>query len=165
MHRQEKWQALLAPILQNTPFELVGVECVGGGKHTVVRVFIDKINGGITIDEIAHLSREMSMVLDVEEAVRGAYTLEVSSPGLERPLFLPAHFKQQIGQQVKVKVRHAINNRQNFKGILLHAGEEDIQLEVEGEKFTFLYEDMEKARVIPEIHIGARSKVKRQDDE
>lgn len=157
MRRQEKWQAIISPIIEDTPFELVGVECVGGGKHTVVRVYIDK-PGGITIDDIVHLSRQISVVLDVEEPIKGPYTLEVSSPGLERPLFLPAHFMQQIGQKVFVKTSLLIGNRQNFRGILLNANENEIQLEVEKEVFSFTYEDIEKARVIPDIKIGAGSK-------
>ncbi|MBI2791228.1 MAG: ribosome maturation factor RimP [Gammaproteobacteria bacterium] len=152
MRRQEKWQSIIGPILVDTSFELVGVECVGGGKHTVVRIYIDK-PGGINLDDIVHLSRQISVVLDVEEPIKGHYTLEVSSPGLERPLFTAAHFKQQIGQKVFVKTSLAVSNRQNFKGMLLDANEKEIQLDVDGQNFTFAYEDIDKAKVVPDIKI------------
>lgn len=157
MRRQDKWQAIISPMIEDTPYELVGVECMGGGKHTVVRVYIDK-PGGITIDDIVQLSRQISVVLDVEEPIKGPYTLEVSSPGIERPLFLPAHFMQQIGQKVYVKTSLLIGNRQNFKGLLLSANEKEIQIEVEGQVFSFTYEDIDKARVIPDIKIGTSGK-------
>jgi ribosome maturation factor RimP len=154
MHRQAKWQAIIGPILAGTPFELVGVECVGGGKHTVVRVYIDK-PGGITLDDIVQLSREMSVVLDVEEPIQGHYTLEVSSPGLDRPLFLPAHFMQQVGQKVYLRARHAeAANRQNFKGVLLSADEKAVQVDVDGQVYSFSYDDVEKAKVIANVQFG-----------
>jgi len=148
MHKQEKWQAIIGPLVE-APFELVGVECVGGGKHTTVRVYVDK-PGGITIDEIAKLSREISVLLDVETPLHGEYTLEVSSPGLDRPLFKPEHFKRQVGQKISVKAHFAMGkgNRHNFKGILSKVTEEGIQLDVEGELVSFAFEDIDKAKVI-----------------
>jgi ribosome maturation factor RimP len=163
MRRQEKWQAIIGPVLVDTPFELVGVECVGGGKHTVVRIYIDK-PGGITLDDIVHLSRQISVVLDVEEPIKGHYTLEVSSPGLERPLFLPDHFKPQIGQKVFVKTSLMVGNRQNFKGTLQQVDEAGIQIDVDGQLFSFSYEEIDKAKVVPDIKITGPKK-KRQDDE
>ncbi len=153
MRRQDKWQGIIGPILKDTPFELVGVECVGGGKHTIVRIFIDK-QGGINIDEIAQLSRQISVVMDVEEPIKGHYTLEVSSPGLERPLFTPAHFKQQLGNTVFVRTSFPMENRQNFKGILRECNEQGIQVEVDAQLFSFNYEDIEKAKSVPDIKIA-----------
>lgn len=153
MRRQEKWQAIIAPLLTDTPYELVGVECLGGGKHTVVRIYIDK-PGGITLDEIVQLSRQISVVLDVEEPIQGHYTLEVSSPGLARPLFIPAHFKQQVGQKISLRTHFPLGNRQNFKGILQQATDEGIHLDVDGELIFFVYQDIDKAKVIPNIEIA-----------
>lgn len=153
MQQQEKWQAIIGPLLVDTPFELVGVECVGGGKHTVVRVYIDK-PGGITIDDVAQLSRQISLTFDVEEPIKGHYTLEVSSPGLDRILFLPKHFMQQIGQTITLKLRFPLENRQNFKGVLREANDKGLELEVEGHLYSFNYTDIDKAKVIPNIMIG-----------
>lgn len=152
MRHQEKWEKIVAPVFVGTPFELVGIECVGGGKHTTVRIFIDK-PGGISIDEIVDLTRQINIVLEVEEPIKGLYTLEVSSPGLERPLFKSEHFKQQIGQIIALRTRQAIKERQNFKGLLKSADDESIELEIDGQLFSFSYADIDKARVIPDIKI------------
>ena len=153
MRRQEKWRTVLEPVLEGTPFELIGVECLTGGKRTLVRVYVDRV-GGITIDDIAHLSPRFSAVLDVEDVVRAAYTLEVSSPGLDRPLFLPEHFSQQVGQKVALKTNVPFAERQNFRGTLQKADENGIELEVEGQSYSFTYTDIDKARVIPDIKVG-----------
>lgn len=153
MHQQSKWHDIISPILVGTPFELVGVECVGGGKHTVLRIYIDK-PGGITIDDIANISRQISVIFDVEEPISGHYTLEVSSPGLQRPLFTPAHFKAQVGQQITVKTSHALGNRQNFKGVLIKADDAGIELEVDSETISLQYSDIDKAKLNPDINIG-----------
>lgn len=150
MQSQLKWEAIIGKVLQGTPYEFVGVECLGGGKHSVLRIYIDK-QGGITIDDIARVSRDISVVLDVEEPLKGPYTLEVSSPGLRRPLFIPAHFQAQLGQKVTIRTSVVQNNRQNYKGILQKANEDGVEIECEGETFSFRYADIEKAKVDPEI--------------
>lgn len=153
MRQADKWQEIIGPILQNTPYELVGVECTGGGKHAMVRVYIDK-PGGITLDDIVQLTRQINVVLAVEEPIKSLYTLEVSSPGIERPLFSPEHFQQQVGQKVTLKLRQPFEERLNFKGILLKADDLSVELKVDQETFTFAYHDIEKARVNPDIKIG-----------
>lgn len=154
MQSQQKWHAIVGKVLQGTPYEFVGAECSGGSKRTLLRIYIDK-PGGITIDDIARVSRELSTVLDVEEPIMGAYTLEVSSPGLHRPLFTPAHFQQQVGQKIALKTVVMHNNRQNFKGVLQKADEETVVLSCEDQLFSFSYSDIDKAKVIPDIEIGA----------
>jgi len=94
------------------------------------------------------------VVLDVEEPIKGLYTLEVSSPGLNRPLFTPAHFQAQEGQKVTLRTRTLQNNRQNYKGVLLKADEKGVELECEGQIYSFSYSDIDKAKVIPDIEIG-----------
>jgi ribosome maturation factor RimP len=157
MNWQEKWQKVVEPLLVGTPYEFVGVEHSGGSRYPLIRIYIDK-PGGITIDDITMLSRQISVVLDVEDIVSGSYTLEVSSPGLDRPLFLPKHFLQQVGQKLLLKTRMAISGRHNFKGNLLKATEDEIELESDGQVFTFAYPEIEKARVIPTIEIGTKGK-------
>ncbi|HRE32620.1 MAG TPA: ribosome maturation factor RimP [Candidatus Berkiella sp.] len=155
MHQQTKWHDLIGPVIQGTPFELVGVECVGGGKHTVVRIYMDK-QGGITIDDIVELTRQISVIFDVEEPIKGQYTLEVSSPGLQRPLFLPTHFHNQVGQKITVRTSHALGNRQNFKGTLVKADDDGIEMVVDEQNISFQYNDIDKAKVLPDIGIGSR---------
>lgn len=146
MQQQTKWQSLIAPILVGTQYELVGVVCSGGTRHATVRIYIDK-PGGITIEEVAQLSRQISVLFDVHEPIQGNYTLEVSSPGLDRPLFTPQHFQQQVGQTIWVKTQMMRENRQNFKGVLLDASETQIQLRLEdGVEVTFAYDEIDKAK-------------------
>jgi ribosome maturation factor RimP len=152
MRRQDKWHAVLDTVFEGTPFELVGVETSSGGKRTIVRIFIDK-PGGINIDEITSLTRAISAILDVQEIIHGGYTLEVSSPGLDRPLFLPRHFQQQVGQKIALKSHVPIGDRQNFRGLLQKADDKGVQMDVDGQEYIFPYTDIEKARVIPDIKI------------
>lgn len=154
MQSQLKWQSIIGKVLKGTPYEFVGAELSGGGKHAVLRVYVDK-PGGITIDDIAHISREISVLLDVEEPIKGTYTLEVSSPGLQRPLFTPVHFQAQIGQKITLRTRSLQNNRQNYKGVLKEADANGLQLECDGQLLSFNYSDIDKAKVIPDIEIGA----------
>ena len=158
MQQQEKWQNLINPILEGTPYELVGVVCAGGTRHATVRIYIDK-PGGITIEEIAKLSRQISVVFDVHEPITGAYKLEVSSPGLDRQLFTPLHFQQQIGKLISLKTRMMQENRQNFKGILQDANETQVRLTLEdGVQVTFAYEDIDKAKVEYETSVASHDR-------
>lgn len=154
MQSQQKWQVIIGKVLQGTPYEFVGAECIGGGKHTVLRVYVDK-PGGINIDDITKISREVSVVLDVEEPIKGSYTLEVSSPGLQRPLFTPEHFQAQVGKKISLRTSALQNNRQNYKGLLQKADEHHVEIECEGQVYSFGYSDIDKGKVIPEIEIGA----------
>lgn len=148
MQQQQKWHALLEPMLTDTPYELVGVTVAGGKKGSVVRIYIDK-PGGITIDDISRLSREISVLFDVHEPLTGNYTLEVSSPGLDRPLFAPQHFQAQCGKNIQLKTARMRENRQNFKGTLQDATESQVSLVLEeGETVVFTYEEIEKAKVV-----------------
>lgn len=148
MHEQTKWRTLIEPILVGTPYELVGVVVSGGARQPLVRIYMDK-PGGINIDEIAKLTREIGVLFDVHEPIKGKYTLEVSSPGVDRPLFLPKHFQVQCGQTVKIKTHTMRENQQNFKGLLQTATDEACTLVLEdGKHVTFSYDDIEKAKVV-----------------
>jgi ribosome maturation factor RimP len=148
MHPNDKWQKILAPLLEGTVYELIGVEH-SMGKNARIRIFLDK-PGGITIEEIAYLSKKINILLGVEELVQKPYALEVSSPGMDRPLFLPKHFQAQLGKMISVKIQHSIDNRVNFKGILRQATDNNISMEIEGKMFFFDYVDIDKANVMSE---------------
>lgn len=147
MQPQQKWRALLEPLLQGTVYELVGVECIRRGKHSVLRMYLDK-PGGITIGEIATLTRKISVLLDVARPVAGPYLLEISSPGVERPLFDPLHFQRQIGENVSLRLKRLIDNRRYYRGLLLAADAEKIQIEMEGQAYVFNYADIDKAKLL-----------------
>lgn len=147
-------ERLLTPLLEATPYELVWVEVSKGGKRTVVRVFIDK-KGGITLDDITKASKEVSLFLDVEMPLLGNYVLEVSSPGLDRPLMRPEHFPPQLGEKISVHLTIALDGRRNFKGVLQNVTEDGIEMLVDDQIMQFAFDDIDKAKVIPDIKIGS----------
>ncbi len=152
----------IEPLLEATPYELVWVEVSKGGNRTVVRVFIDK-KGGINLDDITKASKQISLFLDVEMPLLGNYILEVSSPGLERPLMRPEHFGPQLGERISIQLLVAFEGRRKFKGLLQSVTDQGIELVVDNVVMSFLFDGIDKARVIPNIVIG--SKPERQNHE
>jgi len=130
--------------------ELVDVELTGNGPRMTLRVYIDK-PGGVTVDDCADVSRQLSAILDVEDPLPGSYMLEVSSPGLDRPLVTADDFRRFIGETVKVQMHQPIAGRKRFKGRLLAASEERLTVEVDGEEFDLVLADVERARLVPQF--------------
>lgn len=160
MREPNEIEKLLTPLLEATPYELVWVEVSKGGHRTVVRVFIDTKNGvknkdGINIDDITKASKEISVFLDVEMPLLGNYVLEVSSPGLDRPLMRPEHFPPQLGEKISVNLLFAQDGRRKFKGLLQKVSDDGIDLLVDDQTMQFAFDDIDKAKVIPDIKIGS----------
>ena len=147
-------EELLEPGAQALAYEIVAVE-MAGGDSSIVRVYIDKADGatdkasGVTVDDCAKASRQFSAILDVEDPISNRYTLEVSSPGMDRPLAKAAHFKSALGQQVKIRMASLVNGRKRFKGQLLESSDESIVIDVDGEQTELFYNDMDRARLVP----------------
>jgi len=139
---------LLEPTVEQLGYELTDLELRTGGRDGMLRVFIDKAEG-IGIEDCEEVSRQVSAILDVEDPVQGNYTLEVSSPGLDRTLTKPAHFLRFMGQDVKVKLRFPLEGRRNYRGALKAADEDKIEVEVDGESFSLPLATIESARLIP----------------
>ncbi|ELP5728076.1 ribosome maturation factor RimP [Vibrio vulnificus] len=131
-------------------YELVGLEFIRAGEHSTLRIFIDHENG-ITVDDCAEVSHQVSAVLDVEDPISVAYSLEVSSPGLDRPLFKPAHYEQFIGQEVNVVLKMAVANRRKWKGEIHSVDGETITLTVDGQQEDFALSNISKANLIPKF--------------
>lgn len=110
-------RALLEPSVTGLGYELVGVVYVGSGARRVLRLYIDAA-AGIDLDDCERVSRQVSAVLDVEDPIAGQYALEVSSPGLDRPLFTPEHFRRFAGHQVTIVLREPQVGRRRFRGRL-----------------------------------------------
>ncbi len=127
-------------------FELWGVEYLSQGKHSVVRLYIDSPDG-ITVDDCATVSGQVEGVLDVEDPVSGEYTLEVSSPGLDRPLFTLEQYAGCAGEAVEVRLRSPFEGRRKYTGILKGVEGEDVVIQVDDEEFLLPYGVIEKARV------------------
>jgi ribosome maturation factor RimP len=139
---------LIEPTVVNLGYELSDLELKLGGRDGVVRVFIDKPDG-VDLTDCEIVSKQLSAVLDVEDPLPGHYTLEVSSPGLDRKLTKPAHFQRFLGETVRVKLRFPLAGRRNFRGILRAADEEKIEVEVDGESFSLEIAAIESARLVP----------------
>jgi len=130
-------------------YQLWGCELSSHGSRTILRVYIDK-EKGISLDDCQKVSHQVSAVLDVEEPIKGSYTLEVSSPGLDRPIFTLEQCKQFVGKQIKVKLRVPVKGRRNFSGKLESIEGEDLILLIDDEKFVISFLKLERANLISE---------------
>lgn len=145
---ENKLTEMLEPAVEATGFELIGVEFVRAGKHSTLRIYIDHENG-IDVDDCAEVSHQVSAILDVEDPISTEYNLEVSSPGMERPLFKPAHYTPFINEVVSVKTRMPQQGRRNFKGKLVSSNEAEIKVEVDKETFTIAHANIASANLVP----------------
>ncbi|SDI08611.1 ribosome maturation factor RimP [Pseudomonas panipatensis] len=144
----EQLQALLAPVVEALGYECWGLEFISQGRHSLLRVYIDRPEG-ILIDDCEIVSRQVSGVLDVEDPISGEYTLEVSSPGMDRPLFTLEQFARYVGEQVKIKLRTPFERRRNFQGILRGVEEQDVVVLVDDHEYLLPIDSIDKANIIP----------------
>lgn len=135
------------PVLESMGIELVEIQFRREGHGWVLRLYIDK-EGGVTLDDCASVSRELSTWLDVEDLIEQAYHLEVSSPGLERPLKKLKDFKRFSGRTAKVKLREQVDGQKVFIGTIGEADEEKIILVVDDKPMTLLFDNIAKARLV-----------------
>jgi ribosome maturation factor RimP len=134
-----KVMELLEPHIERQGFELVSVEYKGGARGGLLRLLIDRPGGGIALDDLAELSRMVGDLLDVYDPVEGRYTLEVSSPGINRPLTKLSHFEQHRGRRVKVRTHQAREGQKSFVGVLAEVGPSGIELEDEISKRRLMF--------------------------
>ncbi len=144
----EQLQAMLTPVVESLGYQCWGVEFISQGRHSVLRIYIDHANG-ILIDDCEVVSRQVSAVLDVEDPISSEYTLEVSSPGMDRPLFTLEQFAGHVGEQVKIKLRSPFEGRRNFQGLLRGVEEQDVVLLVDDHEFLLPINVIDKANIIP----------------
>ena len=138
--------ALLEKTVGGLGYELVDLELANGGR--LMRLFIDKA-GGVNVEDCAMVSNHLTRLLVVESVDYDR--LEVSSPGLDRPLKRPQDFARFVGERAQVKVRLPLNGRRRFVGKLQNVGEVGIELEVDGELVSIGFSDIDKARLVPNI--------------
>ena len=139
---------LLAPTVQGLGYELLGIERSSGNGGALVRLYIDS-EDGIGIEDCERVSRQVSDWLDVEDAIHGEYTLEVSSPGLDRPLFKREHYEAHVGADVKLRLKRAIDGRRRVAGRLAGTTDETVTIEMGEESIVVPYGDVERARLDP----------------
>jgi ribosome maturation factor RimP len=146
----ERLNQLIEQVVEPMGYELVGVEYRRGGDSGLLRVYIDQ-DSGILVDDCAAVSRQLSAMLDVEDPLTEAYQLEVSSPGMDRPLFVKEHFERFAGSKVRIKLRMKLNGRRKFEGVLKGVQEEDVMLEMDGEMEQLPLDQIDTARLVPEF--------------
>lgn len=152
---REQLIRLLEPTVMMLGYELVDIECAPAGSGGLLRVYIDA-SGGITLDDCERVSHGISAVLDAEDPIAGAYTLEVSSPGLDRILRTRAHFERFVGSRIKVQLAEPLEGRRRFTGRLLEAAADTIAMEVDGNPVRLDLGRIQKARVVPAPGDGGR---------
>lgn len=111
-------QAMLEPILSSLGLTLWDLEFKKDGPKWLLRIYIDRDEGGVTLNDCEAVSRDLGTILDVEDIIPHAYTLEVSSPGLDRSLTKPGHYRKCIGSRIRIKTYNAINGDKVFRGVL-----------------------------------------------
>ncbi|WMS86527.1 ribosome maturation factor RimP [Pleionea litopenaei] len=139
---------MIEPAVEAVGFEFVGLEYVAEGRLSVLRIFIDHPEG-ITVDNCADVSRQVSAILDVEDPISGNYNLEVSSPGYDRPLFKLEHFERFQGEEIKLRSHAPVDGRRNFRGILKAVEGETLTLLVDGKEFQVQFGNVDKANIVP----------------
>ncbi|SRR5579885_2012391 len=142
-----KVMELLEPHIERQGFELVSVEYKGGARGGFLRLFVDRPGGGISLDELEGLSRVVGDLLDVYDPVEGRYTLEVSSPGINRPLTKLTHFEQHRGRRVRVRTHHAHDGQKSFIGVLAAVNGSGIELddEISKRRLAFGFDEIKEA--------------------
>mgnify|MGYP000147354419 CR=1 FL=1 len=141
---------LIRPIVEDAGFELWGLEYRVQAKRSLLRIYIDSDNG-VNVDDCATLSREISVMLDVEDPIVGEYQLEVSSPGMDRPLYTLDQYQRFTGNWVKVKLRVPFEGRRQFKGFLRAVENEELLIVDGEEEYGLPFECVEKGNVVPQF--------------
>ena len=144
----EQLQAIVAPVIEALGYQCWGVEFLSQGKHSLLRIYIDHADG-ILVDDCEKVSRQISGVLDVEDPISNEYTLEVSSPGMDRPLFTLEQFAAHAGEQVKIKLRTPFDGRRNFQGVLRGVEEQDVVVLVDEHEYLLPIDAIDKANIVP----------------
>lgn len=144
---EQNLQEMLQDAVEDLGCELWGIECQRVGRFMTVRLFIDK-DGGVTVDDCADVSRQVSAILDVEDPIADKYNLEVSSPGLDRPLFTLPQFERYIGQDIAVHLRIPVMERRKWQGKLERIEKDMITLIVGDQEQILVFGNIQKANVV-----------------
>ncbi len=161
----EKLNELLAPLVTDLGLEFVGIEFSPSRSSSLLRVFIDAPERLVTIEDCERVSREISALMDVNDPIEGHYTLEVSSPGIDRPLFTIEHFTRFIGSEAKVNVALPIDGRQRFNGLIKGVDGDRIHLDQDGKDVHITHANVVKARLVPDYAALGIDAAPRKKDE
>lgn len=150
MSSSQRLNELLQPLVEELGYEFVGLEYLNNPKQSVLRIYIDS-GEGVGLEDCETVSREVAALLDVEDPIKGHYNLEISSPGLDRPLFTLAQFEQFAGEEAKVTAFAPVDGRRKFKGVIEGVDGDTIQMTVDGEAVELEHANIAKARLVPDF--------------
>ncbi|MEL7311503.1 MAG: ribosome maturation factor RimP [Pseudomonadota bacterium] len=153
----DRLTVLLKPEIERLGYEFVALEYVGSGANAVLRIFIDQ-DAGISLDDCEKVSNEVGAVLDVEDPIPGEYNLEVSSPGLDRPLTAPEHFTRYQGERIKIRMQKGFVGRRRLTGLLTGFENDAVVIDVDGEQHQVPFASVEMARLAPDYDAELRRK-------
>ncbi len=159
---------LIEPLVTDLGFELIRVS-YGGGRRSTLQVMAERPDGTMTVDDCAKLSREVSALLDVEDPIDDEFYLEVSSPGVDRPLTRLKDFDRWQGFEGKVELHDQVDGRRRFKGMLTGVTDDQVLMEVDGEAVAFQFDDIHKAKLVLTDalldHMAAQRKASEQEEQ
>ena len=148
MDPAKRVETIIAPTLQDMGFDLVRVR-ISGAQRRTLQIMAERLDDGtMTVEDCAAISRAVSTLLDVEDPIKGSYTLEVSSPGLDRPLTRPKDYTRFAGLEVKIELREPMDGQRRFRGRIAGLADDQVQLDTEDTRIAIPYADIERAKLI-----------------
>jgi ribosome maturation factor RimP len=152
--KEKQIEALLAPTVEALGCRIWGVELASQGRHSRLRVYIDR-DKGVSVDDCERVSRQIGDVLDVDDVLRQRYTLEVSSPGMDRILFKAGQYVANVGEQVEVRLNYPFEGRKRIVGLLAGIEDDDasgqVIVQVDDEQYLLPLENVQLARIVPQF--------------
>ncbi len=152
-------EALIEPVVNSFDCQLWGIDYRPMNKSALLRVFIDRPDG-VTLEHCSDVSYQLSGVLDVEDPIKVPYTLEVSSPGIERPLLRLEHYRDNLGHEAKVRLKWPVEGSRNFRGVIAAVDGDEITMEVDGRQILFPFDAVSRGRLIVEMQFGNKGKTR-----
>jgi len=146
--KHDQLRALIEPVVEALDCQLWGLEYFSQGKHSTLRIYIDR-EEGVGLEDCEKVSRQVSAVLDVEDPIAGEYTLEVSSPGVDRPLYNLEQFARYVGEQVNIRLRVPFEGRRKFSGRLNGVENDDVLVVVDNEEYLLPIDSIDRANIVP----------------
>ncbi|MDD9906607.1 MAG: ribosome maturation factor RimP [Rhodospirillaceae bacterium] len=148
MDPAKRVETIIAPTLQDMGFDLVRVR-ISGAQRRTLQIMAERLDDGtMTVEDCAAISRAVSALLDVEDPIKGSYTLEVSSPGLDRPLTRPKDYTRFAGLEAKIELREPMDGQRRFRGRIAGLADDQVQLDTEDTRVAIPYADIERAKLI-----------------
>ena len=148
--KEQELESLVTPTIESLGCQLWGIEYKPQGRHSTLKIYIDRAEG-VTVDDCAEVSNELSALLDVENPIRSAYNLEVSSPGLDRLLFKAEQYAQNIGQKIDLRLNFPFEGQRKFVGQVVNFEDNEVVLRINDLEFCFPLENVQRARIMPQF--------------